>query len=198
MPAPPVVQALQNPTAFRLQSGWEVAKLIGGNFAPNNGWANAGAADANAAVLETVVDTPIFGGGTTVVFDLHQTYNNDHGVGCFILSVTDADRSLFADGLASNGQLGDPSIWTPITVTSATATDGTVLNQFTSPDRIVAVDQNSSESIYTVVGETSVEGITGVRVDMCRDLVNISTGGPGLASNRNYVLTEFVFSAGAL
>ncbi len=58
----------------------------------------------NTAVVETVTDLG-FVQGTVLTFTLEHLRNVGHNLGRFRLSVTTDDRSLFADGLQSGGDV---------------------------------------------------------------------------------------------
>lgn len=175
---------LQNPTADKSQSGWEIGRALSPDSA---GWAavNPGpVATPQTAAFETMVDAGI-DGGTLLTFSLDQFGSSQHGIGNFRLAVTTADRSQFADGLANGGDLGDPSIWTvlrPIDVTSSGGSTMTV----EADNSVLASGANPGSDLYTVRAVTDLTGITGVRLET---LGNPPGRYPG--SNGNYILSHF-------
>lgn len=194
---PPVPQPIGPSAATFSQSGFPASAAVDGNLVNNTGWAISPNIVAQTAVFETVSDTPIFPGGTETTFQLGHLFPSpsQHLLGCFQLFVTTADRSLFADGLQSGGQIG-AGIWTPISVTAASASNGAVLTADGS-GRILAQNLGSATATYTVAGETSLSGLTGFRLDACED-VSLPHNGPGLQpTNGNFVLTEITLATRA-
>lgn len=201
---PPEPQGLQNATAIFSQSSYSVAETLDGNTTATSGngwasWTGSTVVSPNTAVWETTTDAPTFAGGTTVEVSLIQSYVTDHNLGCMELYVTGEDRSEFADGQANAGQIGLPGIWSPLFITD-TQSNGTPFTVTASTGRVVASDVNLSGETYVITGTTSIENVTGIRLDMCDDADPslIPTGGPGLASNRNFVLTEIQAALGGI
>jgi hypothetical protein len=171
--------------------------MIDGNFGGGlgQGWAifDGSNALAQTAVFETTID---FGGpgGSELIFTLSNLYtiSPGHTLGRFRLSVTTDARSTFADGQQSGGDV--TANWTVITPTLASGTggptmtilgDGSVLVSGTSP----------GTSVYTITGTTTLAAITGVRIEALEH-ASLPANGPGrIASNGNFVLTEFELSA---
>lgn len=195
-PGPPEPQGLTNFAATFSQGGFSVAGAIDGSLVNNTGWAINPQEVAQTAVFEIDTDTPAYGSGTEATFELHHAFVTEHLIGCFELSVTTADRTLFADGLASGGLIGAPAIWTPVDVISAVASNGATMT--VSPaGRIVVQDLNSTVATYTVVTETALTGLTGMRLDVCED-PSLPGNGPGTQNiNGNFVLTEIELSTRA-
>ncbi|MDG2221479.1 MAG: DUF1549 domain-containing protein [Rubripirellula sp.] len=83
--------------------------------------------------------------------------------------------------------------WFPLAASSATASTKTVLSP--QSDRSILASGNTDKGIYTVTVDTSLQNITGFRLETLGDS-NLPSNGPGLADNGNFVLTEFeVFAA---
>lgn len=202
---------LQNATATFSQSwsappvtGYSVSQAIDGirGVGANNGWAilPVGAPPPNSAIaaFETASDVG-FPGGTLLTFTLYQEYNYAcHLVGKFRLSVTSASRDQFADGnagLVSPGDVGDDSIWTPLTPISADSQNGVTLTINAIDKTVLSSGAGPSCDIYTVKAVTSLRNITGIRLEVLKD-ASLPKGGPGRCSwNGNFVLTEFTVDA---
>jgi hypothetical protein len=166
------------------QMGWAVA--------PNSG---SGPIAAQTAAFETVANTPSFTGGTRLVFVLTHDYTatGDHALGRFRVSVTNVDRSMFADGnlgTATPGDVGAPGIWTALTPVSACALGDVELTTLSDASLLVEVNHVAPQR-YVLVAETTLTGITGVRLEALQD-ASLPFNGPGLQIlNGNFVLTEF-------
>lgn len=184
---------LQQATATLSQTsfgGQPVGEAIDGIFGGANGWAifQSGVTNAETAVFETASDIGFASGGL-LTFTLTQTFSNPgHTLGRFRLSVTRDNRSTFADGLASGGDV--TANWTvlePISLLSANGTTLTTLGDFS----ILASGLSPATDVYTITAATSLTGISGVRLEALED-PSLPTSGPGrFASNGNFVLTEF-------
>jgi hypothetical protein len=164
----------------------------------SNGWAisDGSATTVQAAVFETITDIAASPYGTVVTLTLHQTSQNQHGLGAFRAAVTTADRSMFADGFASGGDIGAPAIWSTMIPVRATATGGATLT--IRPDRtILASGTNPSTTVYTIVDVTPLSAITGLRLDALSD-ASLPGSGPGRSSTGNFVITQLVADATVL
>ncbi len=191
-----VTVVLQQPTATFSQSlgdDFSVARAINGTVADNLGWAVAstvfGPIPSQTAVFETASNIG-FGGGSILTFTLTQTHsvNFQHTLGRFRLSVTTDDRSLFADGLASGGDVtANWIVLTPGTISSANgATLGVLGDQ-----SILASGFSPDTDTYTITALTALTGITGVRLEALEH-PSLPQSGPGRQSiNGNFVLSEF-------
>ncbi len=78
--------------------------------------------------------------------------------------------------------------WHPLSVNSGTSTNKAVLTP--QPDRSILVSGNTDKTVYTVTAKTSLNKITGIRLEALSD-PNLPSKGPGLADNGNFVVTEF-------
>lgn len=202
--------ALQSATATYSQADYLVPGKIGGflvsqaidgkYFDDVNGWSIArppsydgAAATANeTAAFETATDLG-FSGGTTLTFSLYQYhFNPGHNLGSFRISVTTDDRTTFADGLAVGGDIN--ANWTVLHPFEAASTGGAIL-EIHADGSIFASGFNPATSIYTVAANTSLIGITGIRLEALED-ANLPFSGPGrFPGNGNFVLTEFAVDA---
>ncbi|MCP4106667.1 MAG: hypothetical protein GY749_14205 [Desulfobacteraceae bacterium] len=126
-------------------------------------------------------------------FKMHFNYPvAGYAIGRFRLSVTADDRSGFADGEDSDGDveanwivLTDPSVSLPSGMTSLVLDD----------DDSILIGGTVSNGIYEINYTTSVSQITGIRLEVIED-DSLPHKGPGLYnSNGNFVLSEFTLEA---
>jgi hypothetical protein len=129
---------------------------------------------------------------TFTMYFLH--WNPGHLLGRFRLSVTTDDRSSYADGLREGGNvtanwtvLADPVvIFGPAGMTFQTLSDHSVLAGGAVP----------AQGVYVISDSTNLSGITGIRLEVLKDPSLPHGGGPGLAANGNFVLTELQLTTG--
>ena len=190
--------SLTNATATFSQSvynDFSVAKSIDG-IGDDLGWAilaqAIGGTDPQSAVYETTTDVG-FLSGTVVTFQLMQFHSNSgHTFGRFRLSLTTDDRSLFADGLSSGGDV--TANWTVLDIDSAISTNGATLTEL-GDHSILASGLATSTDTSTITATTSMTAITGVRIEALED-VSLPSGGPRrYSANGNFVLSEFTMDA---
>ncbi len=196
---------LQNATATFSQTDvgqFTVAKAIDGTISDMLGWGvgpvGGGAAAAQTAAFETVTDTAAGSAGTRLVFVLDHRFPSEHALGKFRLSVTTSNRSTFADGnegTTTPGNVGASGIWTVLQPRRQCATSGATMT-IGGDSSILVQDLNSTDALYVVEADTTLVGITGVRLEVLEDGVLPQTG-PGLQnSNGNFVLADFTVRAG--
>lgn len=187
---------LQNGTADFSQNNtnFSAAASIDGSTADLNGWAvdpQEGA--SHTAVFETQQPNVGFVGGTLFTFTLDQFLARGlHELGRFRISITTDDRSTFADGLQTGGDVtANWIVLDPITFISA---NGATLTK--QPDMsILASGTTPSTDVYTITAATALTGITGIRIEAMTD-PSLPANGPGRnTSNGNFVLTEFLVDA---
>jgi hypothetical protein len=191
----------QSPTATFSQTSvynFSVTQLIDGIVNDERGWAVSetnGAVNAQTAALETASNTPSYSGGTRLTFIFVQNYSltGDHALGHFRLAVTTADRAQFADGIdgtTAAGDVGSGDSWTvlaPLSVCGLSDVAMTVQND----GSVLVAENDVVPMVYTVIAETSLTGITGVRLEALKD-PSLPHEGPGLQTlNGNFVLSEF-------
>jgi hypothetical protein len=193
--------ALQNATATFSQASDSTAALgvstvIDGSISGTNGWAILPQAGQNqTAVFETQADIG-FATGPLFTFTFQQLYNNpsfpasasvQHTLGRFRLSFTTDDRSTFADGLESGGDV--TANWVVLDPIIFTSQNGATLTE--QPDMsILASGFNPATDTYTVTTSTTLTGITGIRLEVLAD-PSLPFNGPGRRpDNGNFVLTE--------
>jgi PEP-CTERM motif len=190
---------LQNATATLSQtvSGpYLISQAIDGVTNDNLGWAiYSGPPQPQTAVFETVSDSG-FIGGSKFTFNLLQNYNNaqSHVIGRFRLSATTDNRSLFADGLATGGDV--TANWTVLTPTLATSANGATLTTLLD-DSLLASGFLPATDTYTIEAITSLTGVTGFRLELLSD-PSLPGNGPGRDGNANIVLSELTVSQSPL
>jgi WD40 repeat protein len=77
--------------------------------------------------------------------------------------------------------------WHPLTYQSGTSTNKAVLTP--QPDRSIVASGDAAKTVYTVTMRTSLNNITGIRLEALSD-PKLPSKGPGLADNGNFVVTE--------
>lgn len=139
-------------------------------------------------VVGPVVDSSVVDSAVEAASDL----------GKFRLSVTTSNRSTFADGnegTTTPGNVGASGIWTVLQPRRQCATSGATMT-IGGDSSILVQDLNSTDALYVVEADTTLVGITGVRLEVLEDGVLPQTG-PGLQnSNGNFVLADFTVRAG--
>lgn len=187
---------LQNATATFSQTSFPIGAAIDGNLGGTgalNGWAISDQIVNQSAAFETQTDV---GGaaGAAFTFVLTQNYGITHTLGKFRFSITTDDRSTFADGLSSGGDVTAPT-WTPLTPLTALATNGATLN-IQLDNTILASGTSPLESVYTITASTAITGITGILLEALEDDSLSFHHGPGRQpENGNFVLQEFQVDA---
>jgi mono/diheme cytochrome c family protein len=88
------------------------------------------------------------------------------------------------------------STWTPLAISSATATDGVVLAP-QADGSVLASGENPAMTTYTVVAETRLAGITGVRLEALLD-PSLPKGGPGRDAYGHFRITGIRVDAAPL
>jgi hypothetical protein len=193
---------LQNGTAtfsqLILGGPYSPEQAIDGNFGDPNGWAvgtsvSFGGATGQTAVWETATDLAA-GDLTITMHFLHA--NPGHLLGRFRFSVTTDDRSTFADGLHTGGDvdanwivLANPAVVGPAGMTFSTLVD----------ESILAGGVTAPQGIYTVSYSTGVNNITGLRLEAMEDPTLPGDDGPGLhVDNGNFLLTEMIVDVPAV
>lgn len=206
-PASAASVGLQQATATFSQTSFPVGQAIDGllpTISSYNGWAIHPDEGNQTAAFESAADTPAFAGGTALTFTLNHTFFNplstpspgpsEHALGRFRLSVTTGDRSTFADGVATGGDVTADTGWTVLDPSSYSSANGQVITKLA--DKSLLVTENDTlHEIYTVLAYTALTGITGFRLEVMTD-PSLPHGGPGLQdSNGNFVLAEFSVDA---
>ena len=160
---------------------------------PDSAWAiyPRGGID-QAAVFELLNEVGRTDAPTTMTFTL-RFHPGSWELGRFRLSVTDAFRTSYGDGANFEGDLGDDSIWTvltPLTAGSSAPTGLDILDDGSvrvNPNTYVALAQD-----YTVVAQTDLDAVTGVRLEALTD-ASLPDNGPGMRTDgsANFQLSDF-------
>jgi hypothetical protein len=189
--------ALQNATATFSQTysgDFSVGRAINGTYSENLGWSVyeplSATTSAQTAVFETTANVG-FAGGSLLTFKLYHTHGIDfamHTLGRFRLSVTTDNRSLFADGLATGGDV--TANWTVLNPSTFVSSDGATLSKL-GDFSILASGLSPDFDTYTITAPTTLAGITGIRLEALDD-PSLPFNGPGRQQdNGNFELSEF-------
>lgn len=190
-----VVVSLQEATATFSQSAFgdfSIARAINGTTADDLGWAiypNSGV--SQTAVFETTTDVGL-GGGSEFTFTLTQTHSGSprNLLGRFRLSVTTDDRTQFADGLASGGDV--TANWTILDPSFYSSANGLTLTK-QGDNSLLASGTIPATDTFTIKAQTLLTGITGIRLEAIAD-ATLPGSGPGRSDNGNFVVSEFEVS----
>ncbi len=126
---------------------------------------------------------------TEFTFVLAQNFGSTL-IGYFRISATTDDRSLFADGLSTGGDI--TANWTVLTVISVTGTGGETFDIF--PDQSILVGGAlPSTTAYTLKAKGISGAVSGFRIELLEH-PSLPTNGPGRTGNGNWVLSEFSVS----
>ncbi len=189
---------LQNATAsfsqnFNATTG-AVALAIDAN--PASGWSifrgSGDASQAENAVFETLADIGN-ASATQLNFQLDfLSQFSQHVLGRFRLYATTDDRSTFADGLGTGGDV--TANWTLLDdyLSFSTANGSTLIPQ--GDGSFLLSGLNPAQERLSVSLLTTLKNITGFRLEAMTD-PSFPTSGPGRSANGNFVLTNFAVSA---
>jgi len=189
--------SLQSATATLSQTvfgNFSIALSIDGVVNDGLGWAvdSGSTVVAQTAAFETGTDTPDYANGTRITFVLVQNHEPEHALGHFRFSVTTADRADFADGntgSATPGNVGASGIWTVLAPVAFCGL-GDVFMRDPGDGSVLVSENDIVPTVYSVIFETPLTGLTGVRLEALED-PSLPFDGPGLADpNGNFVLTE--------
>ncbi len=175
---------LTNATATHSQAGFGAGEASNDAVTAADGWAIAPNISGQTAVWKTQTDIT----GNRLDFQLFQSFTGPafHLIGRFRLSTTTDDRSTFADGLTSGGDV--TANWTVLTapagMTFTTLEDNSVLVGGTTP----------ATATYDVSYAGAYSNITGIRLEVLED-ASLPFNGPGRQPvNGNFVLTEITLN----
>lgn len=188
--------ALQNATAdLSFFPFYPPAAAIDGITTGDQGWALFAGGSPATIVFETQSDAGLTG-GSSLTFILYQGTSLERFVnyqlGRFRLSVTTDDRTTFADGLATGGDVA--ANWAVLSPVSYTAANGATLTRLGDGSLLASGGPASTlDTTYTVVAHTAVTGITGIRLEALLDS-SLPGNGPGRSGIGNFELQEFTVS----
>ncbi len=216
----PTPATLQQATATFSQTcggSWGPAGAIDGNY--STGWAIY--SNGSCGSLEFTFDqTAVFECASTleplspgqpfrIVVSLLSGGNQGnvlpHSLGLFRLSVTGDDRSTFADGLLSGGDVS--ANWTVLTLDSLRAVPtnnagvditGVGATLTVQPDgSVLASGANPEFTRYELIATSPFPAVTGVRLEVFdingasnATALGLPTGGPGRAVNGNFIVRQ--------
>ncbi len=182
-----VIITLQNATAQVSQGGFPVSAAIDGSTTNGTGWAHNGQRTADDAAFETASDVS----APSYDFTLTMNFGGDHTLGRFRLSTTTDDRATFADGLQNGGDVtANWTVLTPFNLVSVNGATMTVL----ADNSILVGGPLTGVDVYTFSAISGAGPVTGFRIELLLD-GSLGNGGPGRASNGNFVLAEFAIVA---
>ena len=178
---------LGNATAGHSQDGWLVSQSIDGVL-NQGGWGHDIGdplySNANdAAVYETLLNASFL----SYNFTMRMYGDNYHNIGRFRISTTTDDRSLFADGVQTGGDI--IANWTVLNLTNLVSANGATLTLL-NDGSVLAGGTNPTYDIYTFSANAVDDEVTGFRIEVLTD-PSLPQNGPGRADNGNIVLTEF-------
>jgi hypothetical protein len=189
---------LQQPTATFSQTysgDFSIGRAINGTTADQLGWAVAPdgstSISGQTAAFETVTDVG-YSGGSVFTFTMQQleplgTFGA-HELGRFRLSVTTDDRSTFADGLASGGDV--TANWIVLDPDTYVSFNGATLTKL-GDQSLLASGFTPGSDTYVITASTFLTGITGIRLEAMED-PSLPFNGPGRQPlNGNFNLSEF-------
>jgi hypothetical protein len=165
-------------------------EAVDGNFGDGNGWAVGtsfvfGGAASQTAVWETVPD---LAAGSLSISMHFVHFNPQHLLGRFRFSVTTDDRTTFADGLHTNGDVD--ANWIVLTNPIVTGPAGMTFTSV-ADDSILAGGTIAEQGIYSVSYSTLINNISGLRLEAIEDPSLPGGNGPGLhTANGNFALAE--------
>ena len=102
--------------------------------------------------------------------------------------VADAKSKIAAKIDQWSGDQTSQIEWFPLAASTLSATNKALLTP--QPDRSIVASEQKGKGIYNITVKTNLANITGFRLEALSDPA-LPSGGPGLADNGNFVLTEF-------
>ena len=184
---------LQSGTATFSQSSFSPDEAADGVFSTAvNGWAIADAI-GNTANQTAVWETSSNVGAGQLTFELHFGGTSLHMLGRFRVSVTADDRTTFADGLDSGGDV--LASWTVLTSPNVVL-PGSLTHQVLADDSILiggAMPTNGA-GVYSITYANSLSDITGIRLEVFTD-TTLPSDGPGLNTSGGFVLDEITLQS---
>lgn len=161
----------------------------GVNDSSHNGWAiyDNGATVNQTAAMETVTDLT----AASIQVDMYQLYGTGHTIGRFRFSVTTDDRSTFADGLQTGGDV--TANWTVLNLSSATLPAGVTYSVLGDGSLLIG-GANPATALYSLTFNLPFGGITGLRLEALED-ASLLNNGPGRRDNGNFVISEMVVTS---
>lgn len=181
---------LQNATADDSEAYYDVSETIDGDYsgARRQGWSPGSISQPATAVWETQTDLLGVSDLTFTMYHLFD-YITEHFPRRIRWSVTNDDRSQFADGAQNGGdvtanwvELSDFVITGPEGLTFTVLEDNSILLGGTIP----------ATGVITMQASSIISGVTGIRLEA---LVDDESGRTGWARGNDFVLTELELDA---
>ncbi len=142
------------------------------------------------AAWETTTDVG-FAAGTLFTFTLIQNgmwYYHPDTLGRFRISITTDNRSTFADGLPTGGDVS--ANWTVLQPSALFSQNGATLTRLADNSILVSGLAPDTDT-YKIQAYTTLMGITGIRLEVLQD-PSLPYNGPGREpANGNFILSEF-------
>lgn len=195
---------LQSPTATFSQSsfgGFPVADTL--DNPTTTSWAINGASSFPViAAWETQSDINI-PGGALLTFTIAHTdmsfVTSQANIGRFRLSYTTDDRSLFADGQSTGGDV--TASWIVLDPNSFSSDGGSIATELIDLSLLVSGGDDAS-STYTITSIAATTGITGFRLEAIPDpslpANQPGINGPGRGSSGNFHISLFAVDASVI
>ncbi len=105
------------------------------------------------------------------------------------------EKTLPAKQAAWETGLKQETVWTVLEPLELRSEAGAVLEK--QADHSVLVSGKNGKDIYTIVAQTDLQGVTGIRLESLANKA-LPAGGPGRAQNGNFVLSELRLNAAAM
>jgi hypothetical protein len=102
-------------------------------------------------------------------------------------ALAEYEKTLPAKQAAWEASVGKPLVWTPLDPNELKSAAGATLTK--QDDKSVVATGPTAKDVYTVVAPTELKGITAIRLEAMTDGA-LPAGGPGRATNGNFVLSE--------
>jgi len=183
-------------TATFSQTGtWTPSLAIDGNFGSGipSGWAifDGSAATSQTAVWEAAAD--VSAASLSINLFFNHTEPAFHLLGRFRISATTDDRSLFADGLHTGGDV--TASWTVLTPSSVVLPAGLTSTLQGDGSLLIGGGPTPATGTYQLQFAGPFTGVTGFRLEAIED-ASLPFQGPGLQpTNGNFVLSEITVDA---
>ena len=107
-------------------------------------------------------------------------------------ALAEYEKTIPAKQAAWEASVGKPLVWTPLEPSELKSAAGATLTK--QEDKSVVATGATAKDVYTFVAPTDFKGITAIRLEAINDAA-LPAGGPGRATNGNFVLSELKLSA---
>ncbi len=106
-------------------------------------------------------------------------------------ALAEYEKTIPAKQAAWEASVGKPLVWTPLEPSELKSAAGATLTK--QEDKSVVATGATAKDVYTFVAPTDLKGITAIRLEAIDDAA-LPAGGPGRATNGNFVLSELKLS----